>query len=86
MPAPDETPPARTVSGRFNVRDPRGQILPGTRRSATELVRLCLKAMGEREDQLTLPDGYPAVEWQDTPAVEAIREVVRVVVGPEHAP
>ncbi len=45
------------ISGRYNVLDPRGKLVPWTIRSPQELAELCLAAMGERNYRVHLPEG-----------------------------
>lgn len=76
------------ISGRFNVVLPDGTREPTTERTARELARLCLAAMGEtRFDANQVPaDVFPSVEWDyDNPA-QALEELLdplglRVVLG-----
>lgn len=45
------------VSGRYNLPDDHGKMVPWTLRKPVELARLCLKAMGESRYEIDLPDG-----------------------------
>lgn len=45
------------ISGRYNQLDPRGKLVPWSIRSPKELAVLCLKAAGETNYLLFLPDG-----------------------------
>jgi hypothetical protein len=48
------------ISGNYNQKDTRGKLVPWSIRSPTELARLCLRAMGERDFVVDLPPGLPA--------------------------
>ena len=46
-----------SISGRYNQLDGRGKLVPWTIRSPRELAELCLKAMGETNYEIHLPEG-----------------------------
>lgn len=45
------------VSGRYNLKDTRGKLVPWSIRSPAELAELCFRAMGERNFRIRLPAG-----------------------------
>jgi len=71
-----------TISGWYNQRlqpdDP--GFIPGTQRSPAQLVQLCLQALGETRWNTNAlpntPDTNPPVEWDYTPAAEAMQAIL----------
>src|SRR5579862_1093188 len=71
------------ISGCYNQRDPRGQLLPWTLKSVKDLISLCLTAMGESDFELNLPTAatstdaiYPAVDWNAVNPAYALMQLV----------
>lgn len=50
------------ISGRYNLRDGRGKLVPWTIRSPVSLAKLCLSAMGETRYELDMPDGLDEID------------------------
>ncbi|HEY1191394.1 MAG TPA: hypothetical protein VGE74_27415 [Gemmata sp.] len=53
------------ISGRYNQLDTRGKLVPWTIRSPRELAELCLKAMGETNYEVRLPEGLTSAAGKD---------------------
>lgn len=71
-----------TISGRYNVRRPDGTVIAETQKTAQELAKLCLDALGERGyDVSQLPNSFdpdyaPEVNWDYQRPVQALSELV----------
>ncbi|MBL8867082.1 MAG: hypothetical protein JNK93_16105, partial [Planctomycetia bacterium] len=55
-----------SISGTYNLKDDKGNLVPWTARTPTQLARLCLEAMGERGYLIDLPDGIGADQLDQT--------------------
>jgi hypothetical protein len=53
------------IDGAYNEKDTRGKLVPWSIRSPYELAELCLRAMGETNYSIKLPEGLPRRVGQD---------------------
>lgn len=62
------------ISGFYNVRRDRNEVVPGTEKRPQELARLCLDAMHERNyDVSAMPnDVFPEIDWDYSNPAEAL--------------
>jgi hypothetical protein len=59
------------ISGHYNQRDRRDNLIPWMVKTPTELAEMCLKAMGETGYEIDLPEGLSQLDldiWRDNPA------------------
>ncbi len=55
-----------SISGSYNLKDDKGNLVPWTARTPTQLARLCLERMGETGYLIDLPDGIGADQLDQT--------------------